>query len=166
MQLPPNNLIILSRTNWQLWGCTSVLQCPISRDYFSPNNFEMSPSIHETRWPNLSTIRQETFQQPITNFPMFLQVAALRHSIVFGKGIHRWEISLKTAITPDSQIDIILLFSPEQFAFDPFSITLFLYSMSMLEGQTSQQSREEVSLGFNFFDQSIFINRMYFSVLP
>lgn len=34
--------------------------------------------------------------------------------------------------------------------------------MSVLEGQTSQQAREEVSLGFNFFYQSIFINRMYF----
>lgn len=34
--------------------------------------------------------------------------------------------------------------------------------MTVLEGQTSQQAREEVSLGFNFFDQSIFINRMYF----
>lgn len=37
------------------------------------------------------------------------------------------------------------LFS-EQFAFDPFSISLFLYSMSVFEGKTPEEARKEVSM--------------------
>lgn len=37
----------------------------------------------------------------------------------------------------------------EQFAFDPFSISLFLYSMSIFEGKTPEQARNEVSLQEN-----------------
>lgn len=32
----------------------------------------------------------------------------------------------------------------EQFAFDPFSITLFLYTMSIIEGKTSEEAKKEV----------------------
>lgn len=72
--------------------------------------------IHKTRWPNFKNYPPSVKEHsiPATNYQLskFSQVAALRHSIVFGEGIHRWEISLETAITPDSQIDIIFLLSP------------------------------------------------------
>lgn len=32
----------------------------------------------------------------------------------------------------------------EQFAFDPFSITMFLYTMSILENKTKEQAKQEV----------------------
>jgi hypothetical protein len=32
----------------------------------------------------------------------------------------------------------------EQFAFDPFSISLFLYSMSIFEGKSSYEAKNEV----------------------
>lgn len=44
--------------------------------------------------------------------------------------------------------------TPEQFAFDPFSITLFLYSMSLFEGKSSEAARQEVS-GFYHPDPAI-----------
>jgi hypothetical protein len=33
----------------------------------------------------------------------------------------------------------------EQVAFDPFSITLFLYSMSLFEGKSQKEAKDEVS---------------------
>lgn len=48
---------------------------------------------------------------------------------------------------------------PEQFAFDPFSITLFLYSMSIFEGKTAAEAKKEVS-GRHFFYRLPAINQL------
>lgn len=59
--------------------------------------------------------------------------------------------------------------SLEQFAFDPFSIMMFLYSMSLFEGKTSEEAKHEVKSNHMSDIQSIIINLNIFSfflILP
>lgn len=90
-----------------------------------------------------------------------LQVASLWHSIIVSQGIHRWELLIDSAINFTSFSNC----PSEQVAFDPFSIGVFLYSMSLLEGKTREEAYTEVS----FFGvicpsyQSIIVNQTIFS---
>lgn len=48
----------------------------------------------------------------------------------------------------DDTINFSTFIFLEQFAFDPFSISLFLYTMSIVEGKTSAEAKSEVRKQF------------------
>ncbi|KAG5671233.1 hypothetical protein PVAND_001442 [Polypedilum vanderplanki] len=77
-------------------------------------------------------------------------------TFIQGPALYCW-IRVANKMWPRSDIrSLIAKAFTEQFAFDPFSITSFLYIMSVLEGRTHEQAKDEVKKYFCSFIRLLF----------
>lgn len=90
-------------------------------------------------------------QQPFINFHSINITLILCRFTCFGAfamgpALYLW-IRVAAAMWPKSDVKSSLCKAiTEQLAFDPFAISLFLYTMSIMDGKNSFEARKEVSV--------------------
>lgn len=84
------------------------------------------------------------------NFTLILCRFACFGAFAMGPALYMW-VRVASAMWPKTDVKSSLCKAiTEQIGFDPFAISLFLYTMSIMDGKSNFEARKEVSVWFGF----------------